>query len=83
MSFIYCQAAADGDDEAVYMRLCLNEILLGQIDLQNSQTQARQIPAALVMDCRGVYDASARSSSSCLGLKENISGLEALALKQR
>ena len=34
------------------------------------------------MDCRGVYDALARSSSSCLGLKDKKSGLEALALKQ-
>ena len=34
------------------------------------------------MDCRGVYDALARSSSSCLGLKDKTSGLEALALKQ-
>ena len=33
--------------------------------------------------CRGVYDALARSSSSCLGLKDKKSGLEALALKER
>ena len=50
------QAAADGDDEAVW------------------QSEARQIPAALVVDCRGVYDALARSSSSCLGLKDKKSG---------
>ena len=34
-----------------------------------------------MVDCRGVYDALARSSSSCLGLKDK-SGLEAPALKQ-
>ena len=28
------QAAADGDDEAVYIRLCLKEVLFGQLDLQ-------------------------------------------------
>ena len=33
-------------------------------------------------NCRGVHDALARSSSSCLGLKDKKSGLEALALKQ-
>ena len=33
------QAAADGDEEAVYMRLCLQEVLSG---------------AALVVDCRCV-----------------------------
>ena len=76
------EAAADGDDEAVYIRLCLKEVLFGQLDLRNWQSEARQIPAALVVDCRGVYDALARSSSSCLGLKDKKSGLEALALKQ-
>ena len=34
------------------------------------------------MDYRGVYEALARSSSSCLGLKDKKSGLGALALKQ-
>ena len=76
------RAAADGDDEAVYIRLCLKEVLFGQLDLQNWQSETRQIPAALVVDCRGVYDALARSSSSCLGLKDKKSGLEARALKQ-
>ena len=51
------QAAADGDDEAVYIRLCLKEVLFGQLDLRNWQSEARQIPAALVVDCRGVFDA--------------------------
>ena len=76
------QAAVDGDDEAVYIRLCLNAVPFGQLDLQNWQSEARQILAALVVDCRGVYDALARSSSSCLGLEAKKSGLEALALKQ-
>ena len=74
------QAAADGDDEAVYIRLCLKEVLFG-LDLRNWQSEARQIPAALVVDCRGVHNALARSSYSCLGLKGKKSGLEALALK--
>ena len=60
----------------------LEKILVGQLDLRNWQSEARQILAALVVDCRGVYDALARSSSSCLGLKDKKSGLEALALKQ-
>ena len=49
------QAAADGDDEAVYIRLCLKEILFRQ-DLENWESEARQILAASVVDCRGVYD---------------------------
>ena len=36
------QAAADGDDEAVYILLCLKEILFGQLDLRNWQSEARQ-----------------------------------------
>ena len=60
---------------------CLKEVLFGQLALQNGQTNAKQVPAALV-DRRGVYDAVARSSSSCLGSKEKKYGLEALALKQ-
>ena len=35
------QAAADGDDEAVYIRLCLKEVLFGQLDLRNWQSEAR------------------------------------------
>ena len=61
------QAAADGDDEAVYIRLCLKEIPFGQLDLP-----------ALVVDCRRVCDALARFFSSCLGLKDKKSGLDAL-----
>ena len=51
--------------------------------MRNWKSETRQIHAALVVDCRGVYDALAGSSSSCLGLKDKKSGLEALALKQR
>ena len=76
------QAAADGDDEAVYIRLCL-KVLSGQLDLRNWQSDTRQILGDPVVDYRGVYDALACSSSSCLGLKDKKSGLEALALKQR
>ena len=49
--------------------------------MRNWQSEARQIPAALVVDCRGVYDALARSPSSCPGLKDKKPGLEKLSLK--
>ena len=65
-----------------YVRLALYETLIGPIEIREWQTYAQRIPAALVLDCRGVYDALARSESSCLGLKDKKSGLEALALKQ-
>ena len=60
--------------------LVSKKVLIGQLDLQNWQSEARHIPAALV-DCRGVYDALAPSSPSCLGLKDKKAGLGALALK--
>ena len=46
------QAAADGDDEAVYIRVCLKKVLLGQLDLRNWQSEARQIPAAFWLALR-------------------------------
>ena len=45
--------------------------------MQTWHTEARQCCFG-----RGVCDALARSSSSCLGLKDKKSGLEALALKR-
>ena len=54
------------------------EVLCGQLDLQNWQTEAPQILAALVVDYR--WCLRRLGSSSCLGLKDK-SGLEALALK--
>ena len=50
------QAAADGDDEAVYIRLCLEEVLFSFIWKTGNRKQDK-ILAALVLDCRGVYDA--------------------------
>ena len=37
------QGAADGDDEGVYTLWCLKEVLFGQLDLQNWQSEPRQI----------------------------------------
>ena len=76
-----CSRDSSSDDEAVYIRLGLNEVLFGQLDFNYWQAEAGHIPAALVVDCRGVYDALALSSSSCHGLKDKKYGLEALAFK--
>ena len=76
------QGIGEVDDEMTYVRFALYENLVGPIDIRRWPTYARRIPAAVVTDCRGVYDALARSSSSCLGLKDKKSGLEALAIKQ-
>ena len=81
-SAVELQGIGEVDDEMTYVRLALYETLVGPIDIRIWPTYARRIPAAVVTDCRGVYDALARSSSSCLGLKDKKSGLQALAIKQ-
>ena len=81
-SAVELQGIGEVDDEMTFVRLALYETLVGPIDIRRWPTYARRIPAAVVTDCRGVYDALARSSSSCLGLKDKKSGLEALAIKQ-
>ena len=63
------QAAADAEGELSYIRLSLRELVGETIPLQRWQETAAQIPSALVLDSRGVYDALARSESACLGLK--------------
>ena len=84
MKFQFCraalQAAADAEGELSYIRLSLRELVGETIPLQRWQDAAAQIPSALVLDSRGVYDALARSESACLGLKDKRSGLEALSL---
>ena len=47
-----------------YVRLALYETLIGPIEIRRWRTYARCIPASVVTDCRGVYDALARSESS-------------------
>ena len=42
----------------------------------------RQVPATLVSDCRSFYDAINAYESSNLGVKDNRSSIEALAIKQ-
>ena len=76
------QAAADAEGELSYTRLSLRELVGETIPLQRQRWQeaAAQIPSALVLDSRGVYDALARSESACLGLKDKRSGLQALSL---
>ena len=81
-SAVELQAIGEVDDEMTYVRLALYETLVGPIEIRRWPTYARRIPAAVVTDCRGVYDALARSASSCLGPNDKKSGLEALAIKQ-
>ena len=71
------QEAAD-DDEAVYSRLCVKEILLEQLDEQTSTQKHDKVRLLLVADCRGLSGAVALR----LVFKDKKSGLDALAVKQ-
>ena len=75
------QAAGDAQEEAEYVRLVLFEILHGSVDLKDWTDQVAIVPAALIIDCRGVFDAL-QSESSGLGMKDRRSALEALALRR-
>ena len=76
------QGADTCAQELEYIRLVLAEVLTGQQPLREWQQTAKIIPAALVLDCRGVFDALAKSESSALGMRDGRSALEALGLKR-
>ncbi|CAK0814932.1 unnamed protein product, partial [Prorocentrum cordatum] len=76
------QAASEAQEELEFCRLLLSEILLGPAPLKQWTSSCAKIPGALVLDCRGVFDALDRSESSALGMKDKRSALEALALKR-
>ena len=76
------QAASEAQEELEFCRLLLSEILMGPAPLNQWTSSCAKIPGALVLDCRGVFDALDRSESSALGMKDKRSALEALALKR-
>ena len=49
--------------------------------LGHGKKDAAQVSATIVLDSKGVHHALKRVESSCLGLKDKRSDLEALALK--
>ena len=76
------QAGTNAEGELTFICLPFWEIFGGAAPLKKWKDVAGQVPATLVLDSRGAYDALERSGSSCLGLKDRRSGLEALALKR-
>ncbi|CAK0898235.1 unnamed protein product, partial [Prorocentrum cordatum] len=76
------QAASEAQEELEFCRLALGELLLGATPLQQWATGCAKIPGALVVDCRGVFDALDKSESSALGMKDKRSAPEALALER-
>ena len=75
------QAAGSAQEEQEYVRLVMYEILYGKFPLTEWAEACRAIPGALIMDCRGIFDAL-NSESSGLGMKDKRSAVEALALRR-
>ena len=65
------QVTVDAEKEITYIRPYQTlEIFEGAAPLKNLQDVAEQVPATVVLDSRGVYNALARSESPCLGLRD-------------
>jgi hypothetical protein len=65
-----------------FCRLLLSELLFGDIYMKEWAKDCARVPGALVLDCRGVFDALDKSESSALGMRDKRSAIEALALKK-
>ena len=78
------QAVACGYEELEYARAAWAWLISPKSPTVTEYNQlAKQVPAAIVTDSKGLYDALARSESAGLGLKQDIrSAIECLALRQ-
>ena len=65
-------------------RLTWCELLGREVDLSNSAAAVRQIPAAMIIDAKAVYDVLGRAAvlSASVGIKDKYSALELAALQQ-
>ena len=64
------------------MRMAWTELMAGFVDLKDIRGSLRQTQATMVTDCKGLYDALARSVSAGLGADDRRSAIEALGLQQ-
>ena len=76
------QAIAEGQDEQDFCRLVWLEIETGVTDLGDYVSGIRQVPGALVCDCKSFYDAINARESSGLGMRDKGSAIETLAIRQ-
>ena len=66
-------------------RLTWCELLGMEVDLTKPAALVRQIPAAMIIDAKAVYDVLDRDAvlSASVGIKDKYSALELAALQQR
>ena len=60
----------------------LKDLLLGSANLGNAAEEVAQVPGALVLDCKSLFDSVGRSESSALGMSDKRAAIEALSLKR-
>ena len=70
------QSITIGEDQNYQVRMLLAEIAGENITRSNLSEVVQQVPGALVMDSRGIYDAMTRNLSSLHGLRESRGGYE-------
>ena len=77
------QAITMGEDQNFQVRGFLREMIGARYTRENLKEEVSQVPGALVMDSRGIYDAMTRNLSSLHGLRESRAGYElTLAVNQ-
>ena len=62
-------------------RLAYLELVQGKVNLDNADEKVKKLPSTMITDCKAMFDCLKTSESSCLGLSEHRTGIEALALK--
>ena len=69
-------------EDLTYMRMAWTELMDGFVNLKDVRGTLRMTQATMVTDCKGLYDALARSVSAGLGADDRRSAIEALGLQQ-
>ena len=69
-------------EDLTYMRMAWTELMDGSVNLKDIRGTLRMTQATMVTDCKGLYDALARSVSAGLGADDRRSAIEALGLQQ-
>ena len=78
------QALAEGEQELMFCRVLLAELLGYPLDLRVPEESARRVPGALVIDAKSVFDAFPKGAgtSAAFSMKEKYATLELLALSE-
>ena len=76
------QSGSMAVEEQEFVRLLWTEITTGALNLKDVNAELVKATAAMVTDCKGLYDSINRSMTSGLGVADRRSAIEALGLRQ-